>query len=263
VILTAVGLVGCGRLAPVATSSPEPTASAEPTSSLAPTPSATPEVGITMATCGGGALESFPVEWLDWVGPPPGDDAPAAELQRLLDTDRRWGGDWIEAARAADWVLYMVPHYADESPHAYEPSFDYAWIEESDGTWEVTDSGGCQPRPDLDLDPDVGYAEFRLAPEETLAEDTTEVGVLVSELACVGGRDATGRILPPHVFSGAEAVTVVITVRHLPPGAYTCIEGPPTPFVLELPEPLGDRALLDGSSIPPRDPETGLHVLGD
>jgi hypothetical protein len=53
-----------------------------------------------------------------------------------------------------------------------------------------------------------------------------------------------------------DSVTVVMTTRPRT-GVGTCQENEPTPFVLELPEPLGGRTLLDGSSIPARDATLG------
>lgn len=49
-----------------------------------------------------------------------------------------------------------------------------------------------------------------------------------------------------------DSVTVTFAVRPRL-GAQECPSNPETPFVLELPEPLGDRSLRDGSSVPPRD----------
>ena len=47
---------------------------------------------------------------------------------------------------------------------------------------------------------------------------------------------------------------MVVVIGTVPRGgAQECPDNPETPFLLALPEPLGDRVLLDGYSIPPRD----------
>jgi hypothetical protein len=62
------------------------------------------------------------------------------------------------------------------------------------------------------------------------------------------------RILP----SDASLIVVMATVPR--GGAQDCPDNPETSFLLELPEPLGDRLLVDGSEIPPRD-ATVCHLF--
>lgn len=203
-----------------------------------------PGDGIAMATCGG---EPFPVAVLDGIGPAPGNDPAAEALRAHLDmahVETDWLPDdgWIEATRTDEAVLYLAP--------AVDGSFAMVTIGLDAGRWSVDGWGGCQPRPAVD--PAVGIAEFRVAPGEGLGPESSEFDVLVSELACNSGEDARGRILPPQLISDADSVTVVMTVRPRG-GGQDCPSNPETPFLLQLPEPLGERTLLDGSTIPPRD----------
>lgn len=78
---------------------------------------------------------------------------------------------------------------------------------------------------------------------------STMIPLLVTERACNSGETAEGRIQALVELSEA-GVTVTITVVPRP-GAHDCPSNPATPFLLELPEPLGDRALLDGGAEPP------------
>jgi hypothetical protein len=48
------------------------------------------------------------------------------------------------------------------------------------------------------------------------------------------------------------AITIRMDVRRAA-GAQDCQGNQPFPFTVELPEQLGNRALLDGSTTPPRD----------
>jgi hypothetical protein len=71
-----------------------------------------------------------------------------------------------------------------------------------------------------------------------------ELRVLVTEVHCASGRDAVGRIERPDVLYSAEEVRIVAYVTPLP-GTQKCPGNPPTPAVFVLPEPLGDRRLVD------------------
>jgi hypothetical protein len=97
----------------------------------------------------------------------------------------------------------------------------------------------------------MGIASFRVEPA-ALDPAATEIPVLVTERACNSGEDARGRIVVSAIRADDDAVTVTLAVRTRG-GAQSCPSNPETPFVLELEEPLGDRQLLDGSSIPARD----------
>jgi hypothetical protein len=60
----------------------------------------------------------------------------------------------------------------------------------------------------------------------------------------------------PDVLDGGSEVLVTFAVRPLDLGAATCQSNPPTRVKVDLGAPLGDRILLDGGSLSPRDPTT-------
>ena len=88
---------------------------------------------------------------------------------------------------------------------------------------------------------------WRLA-EQPEPADTT-LSVLVAERACSSGRTAEGRIQEPEVDYGPDAVVITLRVDSVG-GANTC-PGVETAFVVELSEPIGTRALVDGGQTPP------------
>ncbi len=120
------------------------------------------------------------------------------------------------------------------------------------GNPSVDPTQSPDPEPVTSFGPDLGLASFRVAPDVALTADMTEIEVLVTERACNSGEDASGRIEKPVVTVGAESVTVVFSVRPRG-GLQECPSNPETPYVLVLDEPLGDRVLLDGSDVAPRD----------
>jgi hypothetical protein len=198
-------------------------------------------------TCGGGP--AFSASLLD--GPANAESAPgpAAEaLRRHLATeniDIDWLPDagWIEVSNTGGSALYLA---AD--PAAEGSWFSVSLSRDAD-KWRVSGWGGCSLQPDVGFG--MGIASFRVEPA-ALDPAATEIPVLVTERACNSGEDARGRIVVSAIRADDDAVTVTLAVRTRG-GAQSCPSNPETPFVLELEEPLGDRQLLDGSSIPARD----------
>lgn len=201
-------------------------------------------------TCGG---LPFPESRLhDAGGAERNPDPPAAVLRQHVladpvDPDFLPERGWIEAARTETHVLYI----------ARDPTARDGWVDLvvvlQDGAWTLGGWGTCGLH--ANVGPDLGSAEFRVAPGEVLDAQSTDIAVLVTERACNSGDDARGRIVVYGVEFGTTSVTVTLAVRPRA-GEHTCPSNPETPFVLELPEPLGDRTLLDGSSVPPRDATT-------
>ena len=88
-----------------------------------------------------------------------------------------------------------------------------------------------------------------------LAPDTTVIKGILMETACASGQSPDGRVNEPVIVYGADAVTVTFTVTPRP-GAQDCPGNPEFPVEVTLSEPLGERALLDGGTTPPRDATT-------
>jgi hypothetical protein len=199
-------------------------------------------------TCGGGP--GFSAHVLQGPGGSENGDDPAAkalrrhlatndiEINSLPDTG------WIEASRTDAEALYLAPSDA-------EGSWIFVTVGREGDAWRVTGWGGCPLEPDVG--PALGVANFRVAPGVELGLDAREVPVLVTERACNSGEDARGRVVVAAIDADDDSVTVTIAVRPREGQLFECPSNPETPFLLELPEPLADRALLDGSSVPPRD----------
>jgi predicted small lipoprotein YifL len=101
---------------------------------------------------------------------------------------------------------------------------------------------------------DAPVARVQLA-HEPRPEDR-ELHLLVQELECASGHSAEGRIAPPEVEYQEDKVVVTMRVERRS-NDEDCNGGPATPYALELEEPLGERALLDGS----RNPATPVEVI--
>lgn len=114
--------------------------------------------------------------------------------------------------------------------------------------WMMTALGTCALVVDL---PGVGSATVTLDPGAPPDPDSPTVSLLVTEMACNSGEDATGRVEVASLEEGTDVVEVVLVV-HPRGGDQACPSNPPTPFTLTLEQPLGDRALVDASVVPAR-----------
>jgi hypothetical protein len=198
----------------------------------------------------GPVAPSFPLAVLDQDDEVhPGNDEPAAilratlrEMEGLAEGERLPSTGWIRAVQTEDIVLFVAADGA--------ASWSMVKVERRDGTWGFDASGQCRLQPDLPAG--VGLAVFRLAPSAEIGPGATTLELLVTETACNSGEDARGRVRVLDIIPAAETVTVLLGVVPRP-GGHECPSNPETPFTLELPEPLGDRVLLDGSSVPARD----------
>lgn len=100
--------------------------------------------------------------------------------------------------------------------------------------------------------PGAGSATVTFDPDSPPDPTSAQVALLVTETRCNSGEDAEGRVEVIELRETADTVEVVLAVRPRDAGAADCQSNPPTPFVLELEDPLGDRELLDASVIPSR-----------
>jgi hypothetical protein len=105
-----------------------------------------------------------------------------------------------------------------------------------------------------------GPARWELAPGEAVDAATTSFVANVTELTCSSGRSADGRVLAPDIVVSADRIVVTFRVAPAttatsagdPPTTVTCPSNPPSNYTVTLPEPLGDRVLVDGDSGEPR-----------
>jgi hypothetical protein len=98
-------------------------------------------------------------------------------------------------------------------------------------------------------EPEAGDgATWRIDPAAPPAPSDSSVSVLVTRLDCHGG--GTGRVLRPGVVFDEAQVTVTFTVEaETSDGAFTCQGNDEVAQEVDLGQPLGDRALVDGSCL--------------
>ena len=190
-----------------------------------------------------GSPLDFGVDALD--GPPGAEmaDHPAARsLRRLMaDSPLPERSGWRLVVFNEDGALFLLPDTSEEGV-----SFWHAEIGPATADWQPVRWGQCTLQPAFE---GIAAARWELAPGERVGPDTEAVDVSVFERACASGASPEGRIVGPAVIPLEESIIVILGTRP-PPGPQTCLTGPPAIVRVELPEPLGDRQLLDGSTFP-------------
>jgi hypothetical protein len=113
---------------------------------------------------------------------------------------------------------------------------------------------GHATKPPEAVDTGVSVATWWIDPAHAApTAKSTTIHALVREQACASGQSAEGRVEAPIIKLDAASITVTYRVRGRQGTGQDCQGNPTTPIELTLPEPLGNRTLLDGGSDPPRD----------
>lgn len=130
-----------------------------------------------------------------------------------------------------------------------DPPYAHAEAEKDASQWRIVSWGECRPALEMRH---MNPATWNLVPESIDAETTTFLAE-VTENACASGQPSENRVVPPLIIYQPERVIVTFSVEPLP-GSQECPDNPSTRVRVRLSEPLGDRQLLDGGTLPWRDP---------
>lgn len=238
---------------PSPTRAPPPLATVAQPVSASADPLAEPPVGSLdelVFTCG--SPFAFPPAALE--APPGAENADHPAAQVLRGVLARWPAaesatgpvpapaGWRIVVHTDEAILFL----ADAHLNGDAPYWFVELAREGD-RYSYRRSGNCTPTAAFGA---LEAAQWELAPDQQLTRVTTRVDVLVTERGCASGQSAQGRIAPAAVLSDPQSITIVFGLKPLP-GAQTCPLGPPVMIRVDLGEPLGERALLDGGHFPP------------
>lgn len=256
---------GCGGAAPVGgpTSTPVETS----TTTLLPTTTATPppdtvsggELDVIvppdaegnypmglMVSCGSGR---FPIGALQDIRPleaaDPGGVAAAIEPFLTSGEGEFWPQEgWQILDRSEAHVLLVAK--ADDGSLAFMSASN----EGSGWTWSGASGGGESCPLEFVVPDHLNTVDWRLDPTgQALTSESTEVSVILNERPCVSGSEIGDRLLDPQIVMTEAQVFMAFAAEPPPGDAFDCPGNPDTPHVVELPEPLGDRELMEGLEI--------------
>jgi hypothetical protein len=180
-------------------------------------------------------------------------DAAAAALRTFLETAAEDEGIevMVDAFPRSGWrrvfqtdraVLFVAPEDVDRQ---------WVMVAFARGAtgWEIDGYGQCHMQ--IALPEGIGRATWWLDPAPgPPGQEATELSAIIVEQSCASGQPPVGRVLAPAIVYGEDAITITIAVRVI---GGDCPGNPEFPVTIQLAEPLGDRALLDGTVFPPRD----------
>jgi hypothetical protein len=176
--------------------------------------------------------------------PDPAAAALRAEIVASTEELRLPRSGWVRVAQLADRVQFVARDGDGDG-------WFVVGLRVTNGGWSLDLKGECQP--EVVLPAGVGRAEWRLDPAfPPPAVGDRQIHVLINELACASGQSPEGRVLPPMIAPSQTAMTIAILVAGRP-GGQDCPGNPDFAMVVDLPEPLGGRVLLDGAVFPPID----------
>jgi hypothetical protein len=257
----ALALASCtapGTIVPTERTSPATASPTPPVPSGAPSPTLPPAAVLDpMLTCGSDQPFSPAALQLPGFAEHEPDDAAAAlrtfletaaeddAIEMMVDAFPRNG--WRRVFQSERVVLFVAPSETDRQ-----------WVmvqfARGDTGWTIDGYGQCHMQ--IALPEGIGRATWWLDPAaDPPGQEATELSALIVEQSCASGQPPVGRVLAPAIVYGADAITITIAVRVI---GGDCPSNPAFPLTIQLAEPLGDRALLDGSVFPPRDASAPL-----
>ena len=200
---------------------------------------------------------TFPASALDSTRPLAGsglDDVEAAARGFLdIREGQSWPQDgWQVLHQTEDTVLLVHVTTTDGSGDALdETRVADITIENVDGDWKwagASSGGPCPLR--TSLPEGLHTVDWRIDPSaEPLTRNDTQIGMLVTERECVSGQAMGDRLLGPEVVMTETAVLIAFAASPPPGGFQTCPGNPEQAVLVELPEPLGDREVVDGLAV--------------
>jgi hypothetical protein len=239
--LLALLAAGCATPIPSATPAPLNTASTNPLPTI-------DERTLVSGRLTCGEEDVFPAAAIQGPGGAElGGDAVAAGLRAVLaeSGDPQLPRNGWHLVSQSDTQVRFVARARNESGWAVVALMD------GPSGWSMDVAGEC--RLQFVLPPGIRIASWWLDPATGFpaADATTFVAVVLE--AC--GLPTAGRVTSPVVVYAADTVTVMFGVVPGVGGGQDsiCLDSPPSPYRVVLAEPLGNRRLLDGSVIPPRD----------
>lgn len=261
----AVLFAACGA-APIAeapetsstTALPSPTTTSPPPTTAAPDVIMTGDLEVIVLPGSDGSLPSdlmvtcrsgpeFPFGALEEITPladsDPGGVVEAIEPFLQSEEGQNWPQEgWLILHHAGDEIL--LASRTDESGLAFMTvsRADSGWM------WNGAQIGG--PCPLYYTVPDeLNTVEWRLDPTADIDEESRQIGVLLSEMECASGQEIGNRLIGPQIVMTDTKVFIAFAAEPPPGDAHTCQGIPEQPYVVELPEPIGTREIVEGHQI--------------
>jgi hypothetical protein len=192
---------------------------------------------------------SFPISALDDIADISADDDPdgmLAAIEPFLDSEE--GSFWPQQG----WqLLHQSPREAIlVTPSEGNLAYMHLDREGDEWVWSGSSINGNPCELQYGVPASLNTVEWRLDPSAPVpGPDATDLHVLLIERECVSGQEIGDRLVGPQVVITDTEVRMVFAAEPPPGDAFDCQGNPETPYTVELPEPLGDREIIEGMAI--------------
>lgn len=156
-----------------------------------------------------------------------------------------------EFVRRHDWrLLNQTPGIAEYASGRLGGELEYILVQKSRGHWHFsTYSSNCEP---ASVRRGVTAITWTLDPKQPqLSPRTRKISVYLGPGECNDGKSQNDRLQKPEFREQNGALLMALWLRPVSPGYHNCVGTIEPPVVIRLPEPLGNRRLLDGGTYPP------------
>ncbi|MEX0864326.1 MAG: hypothetical protein WD269_05555 [Acidimicrobiia bacterium] len=191
---------------------------------------------------------SFPMAVLDRIVPlsdgDPGGVTEAITSFLLSEEGLFWPQDDWQILNQTESEITLV----HEGPGG-EISFIFVSHEDDQWRWSGASSGGACPLEYV-ISSGMNAVDWRLDPSSPApTAESTEIAVLITERECVGGQEIGDRLVGPQIIMTESVVRLAFAAQPPDGTAFDCQGNPETPLSVVLPEPIGDRELVEGMDI--------------
>lgn len=265
-VVLVFGLAACGG-SPAAsdptsttTTSPPTTTTVPPDSTTTPPPEpgSSGELGVIVPPDADGALPSEL-----WVGCRTGPYFQVADLEEIEPLATADPGGVAEAIAPflssgegefwpqENWLILRETEDEVLLVHRGSDGLAFQTVTRDGGSWRWTGSQMGGPCPLHYAVPEgLNAVDWVVDPSGLpLDPEATSLQVLATERECASGQEMGDRLQEPEVVMTAEEVRIVLAAEPPPGDAFTCQGNPETPVIVELPEPLGEREVIEGYEI--------------
>jgi hypothetical protein len=189
---------------------------------------------------------TFPVRALDDIRPLEDDDADgfSGAIEPFLENAE--GQHWPQQG----WrLLHEDGSRAILVALTETGNLAFMFLDNQDGAWMW--SGSSMQGDPCDLQFTVGEGlntvQWRLDPAAPPpGPDDRHVAVILNESECVSGQPIGERLVGPQVVMTDTNIHIAFAANPPPGDAFDCQGNPDTPFTVELPQPIGDRVIVEG-----------------
>lgn len=149
---------------------------------------------------------------------------------------------WLILREGEDHILLV---------HDSEKGLSFMEVERDSDAWRWSGSQTGGPCPlQFQIPQSLNAVDWTLDPNgRPPSADSVEIDVLMTERECVSGQAIGDRLLEPEVVMTEDTVRIALAAEPPPGDAFDCQGNPETPYTVALPQPLGDREVVEGLAV--------------